>query len=274
MGDALHTRHYIAPHQYHEDPSAGMVPPGYRPVTIAGILCYSNQQPPTGTSLYSDGSLQTVEIAGSEDQAAGAAVTKGPLHILARVADPLQSYRAKMYGAAIGAAIASNGDTQYMDNMAVTKCAHRRPTHENSDANIRHKVCDQVQHKRVAAEWIPSHRLETEARNAQEREQIRCNGEVDLLGKMATRLPMPDYDPPTLARKWILQRRRVVTFDGAHWVSWLPMRGDRRMLWVKWLWGQVPWDGTAHMSPPSRYHCPQTPHPLHALESRISQHVA
>ena len=77
VGDALHTRHYIAPHRYHEDPLAGTVPAGYRPVTIAGIPCYSNQQPPTGTSLYSDGSLQTVEIAGSEYQAAGAAVTHG-----------------------------------------------------------------------------------------------------------------------------------------------------------------------------------------------------
>ena len=36
-------------------------------------------------SLYSDGSLQTVEITGSEYQAAGVAMTKGPLHILARV---------------------------------------------------------------------------------------------------------------------------------------------------------------------------------------------
>ena len=36
-------------------------------------------------SVYSDGSLQTVEITGSEYQAAGAAVTKGPLRILARV---------------------------------------------------------------------------------------------------------------------------------------------------------------------------------------------
>ena len=79
--------------------------------------------------------------------------------------------------------------------MAVTKCAHGRPTHECFDADIRHKVCDQGQHKRVAAEWIPSHRLETEARNAQEREQIRRSGEVDLLAKMATRLPVPDYDP-------------------------------------------------------------------------------
>ena len=215
------------------------MPPGYCPVTIAGIPWYSNQQPPTGTSLYSDGSLQIVEIAGLEYQAAGAAVTTGPLHILARVAGPQQSYRAEMYGAAIGAATASDGSTQYIDNMAVTKCAHRRPTHECSDADIRHKVCDQVQHKHVAAEWIPSDRLETEARNAQEREQIRRNGEVDLLAKMATRLPVPYFDPrrpediamcggpaPTPARKWILQRRRVVTFDGAHRASWLPMRRD------------------------------------------------
>ena len=69
---------------------------------------------------------------------------------------------------------------------------------------------------------------------------------------MATRLPVPDYDTrcpkdiaicggptPTPARKWILPRRHVVTFDGTHWASWLPMRGDRHMLWVKWLWGQV-----------------------------------
>ena len=92
-----------------------------------------------------------------------------------------------MYGAAIGATIASDGDTHYIDNMAVTKCAHCPPTHECSDADIRHKVCDQVQHKRVAAEWITSHRLETEARNVQERERIRRNGEVYLLAKMARR---------------------------------------------------------------------------------------
>ena len=79
-------------------------------------------------------------------------MTKGPPRILARVAGPQQSYRAGMYRAAIGTAISSDGDTQYIDNLAVTKCARRRPTHECSDANIRHKVCGQVQHKRVAAE--------------------------------------------------------------------------------------------------------------------------
>ena len=170
MGDALHARHYIAPHRYHEDRSTGTVPAGYRPVTIARVPCYSNQQPPTGMSLYSDGSHQTVEIAGSEYQAPGTAVSKGPLGILAWPAGPQQSYGAEMYGAAIGAAIASDGDTQYIDNMAVTKCAHRPPTHECFDADIHHKMCDQVQHERVAGEWIVSHRLETEARNAQERE--------------------------------------------------------------------------------------------------------
>ena len=72
------------------------VPAGYHPVRIAGIPCCSYQQPPTGTSLYSDGSLQTVEIAGSEYQAAGA-VTKGPLRILARVAGPQQPYRADVW---------------------------------------------------------------------------------------------------------------------------------------------------------------------------------
>ena len=228
--------------------------------------CYSNQQPLAGTSLYSDHSLQTVEVAGLEYQAAGATVTNGLFRILAQVAGPQQSYGAEMYGAAIGAAIASDGDTQYIDNMAVTKCAYRRPTH------VRHKMCDQVQHKRVAAEWIASHRLESEARNAQEREQIRRNGEVDLLAKMATRLPVPDYDPrrpediaicsgpnPTPARKWTLQRRRVATFDSVHCVSRLPMRGDRRMLWVKWLWGQVRWDGTGARWDNTTPKCPLRP---------------
>ena len=74
-------------------------------------------------SLYSDGSLQTVEITGSGYQAAGAAVTKGPLHILARV------------------------DRQHG----------------------RDQMCQQT------TQW--------------------CNGEVDLLAKMATRLPVLGYNP-------------------------------------------------------------------------------
>ena len=64
-----------------------------------------------------------MEIAGSGYQTAGVALTKGPLRILARVVGLQQSYRAEMYGAAIKTAIASNGDKQYIDDMAVTKGA-------------------------------------------------------------------------------------------------------------------------------------------------------
>ena len=272
MGDALHTRHYIAPHRCHEDPSAGTVPVGYHPVSIAGILCYSNHQALAGTSLSSNGSLQIVEVAGSEYQAAGTAVTKGPLRILARVAGPRHSYRAQMYRAAIGAAVVSHGDTQYIDNIAITKCAHRRPTHECSDADIRHKVCDQVQHKRVAAEWIASHRLETEARKAREREQIRRNGEVDLLAKMATPLTMPEYDPQRPEDIAIcggppLRRENGSSSGGASPLSTVCSRypgcrcAGTDACWVKWLWGQVRWDG---MGVPWDHTTPKCPLcPLH-----------
>ena len=47
----------------------------------------------------------------------------------------------------------------------------------------------------------------------------------------------------TLAKKWVLQRRRTFGFPGVHWVSWLPLKGTRRMLWLGWLWGNVRWEG-------------------------------
>ena len=66
---------------------------------------------------------------------------------MARVVVPQQSYRAEMYAAAIGTAIASNGNKQYIDNMAVTKCADKRPMRECSYSDVHHKVCDHTQHK-------------------------------------------------------------------------------------------------------------------------------
>ena len=74
-------------------------------------------------------------------------MTKGPQCILARVVRPQQSYRAEKYSTAIGTAIASNGDEQYSDNMAMTKCADERPTRECSYSGVRYKVCDYTQHK-------------------------------------------------------------------------------------------------------------------------------
>ena len=188
-----------------------------------------------------------------------------------------------MYGAAIGAAITFDGDAQYIDSMAVTKCAYRRPTHECSDADICHKVCDHVPHKRGAVEWITSHRLETEARNAQVCEQIRHNGEVDLLAKMAMRLPVPDYDPNILKMlRYAVGppplRRENGSFSGGVWPlsivctgypgcrcagtdACFGLNGSRP--------GTMGWYGRAMgpyhsqmspLSPPSRYHCPQMRH--------------
>ena len=93
---------------------------------------------------------------------------------------------AEMYGAAIGIAVASDRDKQYIDRMAVTKCADKRPTRECLGADVRHKVCNHTEHKRVTVEWIPSHCKELEARTVQNCEQIQRNDEVDLVAKMAT----------------------------------------------------------------------------------------
>ena len=129
------------------------------------------------------------------------------------------------------------------------------PTKECQDLNICLTTCANTKVKHMDLEWIASHRDEFEATNATQREHIQRNNEVDLLAKMATWLPLPDHDPhhpgniamcggpvPTLARKWILHRRRTVTFPGTHWTSWLLMRGTCRMLWVRWLWGHIRWD--------------------------------
>ena len=60
-------------------------------------------------------------------------------------------------------------------------------------------------------------------------------------------LPLPDNTPihpgdiavdwgpaPTPAKKWVIERRHYDLFSGTHWVSWLPLKGTRRMTWVKW----------------------------------------
>ena len=80
-----------------------------------------------------------------------------------------------MYSAAIGTAIASNGDKQY--NMAMTKCADKRPTRECFMPTPATRCV--ITHNTSESSWSRSQ--ESEARSAQAREQIWRNGEVDLL---------------------------------------------------------------------------------------------
>ena len=79
-------------------------------------------------------------------------MTKGTLCILAQVVGLQQPYRAEIYSMAIGTAMAFNGDKQYIENMAVTKCADKQPTRECSYSDVRHKVCDHTQHEQVIME--------------------------------------------------------------------------------------------------------------------------
>ena len=88
VGNPQHTHHYADPCRHNDDPSAVEVPPVYQPTTIAGIQCYSNMRQPNGMSPYYDGSLKEADIASHTYNAAGAAVTKGPLCIFARAIGP------------------------------------------------------------------------------------------------------------------------------------------------------------------------------------------
>ena len=79
---------------------------------------------------------------------------------------------------------------------------------------------------------------------------------MDRLAKKVAPLPLPDIPPtgvwqiyvgggpaPTPAKKWIPRRRMWPKFTGAHWVSWLPLKGGRQAYWLQWLWGNIRWDG-------------------------------
>ena len=47
---------------------------------------------------------------------------------------------------------------------------------------------------------------------------------------------------PMLAKKRVANRN-YDTFPITHWVLWLPLKGNRRTTWIKWLWGSEPWYG-------------------------------
>ena len=110
--------------------------------------------------------------------------------------------------------------------------------------------------------WIPSYRDLSDATIQEDREAIPRNDEVDKWAKIAICLPLPPCDPldpspivicsgiaPTPAKKWVLQCRRTFGFLCVHWVSGLPLKGTKRMLWLRWLWGNVRWEGPP--TPPS-----------------------
>ena len=227
----------------------GTIPPGFSPITVAGHQCYTNGKPKEGTAWYSDGSkLEVPSLEGQADRA-GVALSCQPLIIIARVTGPQTSYRGELQGAALvtACALAEPGDTLTMDNQAVVRWAPRPPHWECADMDLRQQVAEHLAARPIPFSWVPSHRSLSDATSPDDRETILRNDEVDRWAKTATALPLPPCEPtepsaivicggipPTPAKKWVLQRRRTFGFPGVHWVSWLPLKGTKRMLWLRW----------------------------------------
>ena len=245
----------------------GKVPEGFSRIEVGEIVAYTNGKPRQGKDWHSDGS-KLVQTEESEIHRAGTALTCGELQIISRVQGPQTSYRAELQGARLFADVAENGDTLTLDNKSVVDYGPVRPHREASDMDYRVPLADKLQSKKAKLRWIPSHREESKATSPEEKEDIRRNNEVDILAKISTQLPLEDKTPvhphsiviagaeaPTPAKKWLNAYRRYGKWTGAHWTTWLPLRGTRRMLWLQWLWGNVRWEGCAAPWDKSRAVC-------------------
>ena len=122
--------------------------------------------------------------------------------------------------------------------------------------DLRLTIQEEIVNKPLGSRWVTSHRDIAKAKTKEEAMEIKRTNEVGCPTKMATGLPLPEYTPtcpgditakaspaPTPANKWITEKRHYDIFLGTHWVSWLPLKGTRRMIWANWLWGNEQWDG-------------------------------
>ena len=150
-----------------------------------------------------------------------------------------------------------------MDYGAVT------PHRECSDVDPRQIIQTHQGAKQLQWRWIPSHRVIKRYHTDQEKKDIKHNDVVDRLAKSAAKLPLPEAPlgtvdsnaicngvTPTPAKKWIIEYRNEVKWGGTHWMSWLPLRGSRRMTWITWLWGNVRWQGTGAPWERGKEKCP------------------
>ena len=214
---------------------------------------WTNEHAPTSMMWFCDGSKTDGTTGWGK---AGAAACNMAYEVMARVPGPQTSYRAEMFAALLAAEHALPHSTIYLDNKAVVEGGCAVISREVSDVDLRLKLQPILMSKHLTLQWIPSHRQVGPSHTPEERYIIEQNNRVDGLAKKASTLPeqwqVPN-DPqdiflygcpaPTPARKWILHRRRTGTWEGLHWTTWLPMRGQRRMLWLQWLWGNVRWRG-------------------------------
>ena len=170
----------------------------------------------------------------------------------ARVTGPQTSYRAELQGAAIVSCLADQEDELVIDNKAVVDYGAATPHRECSDVDLRQIIQTHQGAKQLRWRWIPSHRVIKRYHTEHEKKDIKHNDVVDKLAKLAAKPPLPEAPQgtvdsiticngvtPTPAKKWIIEYRNGVKWAGTHWMSWLPLRGTRRMTWITWRWGNV-----------------------------------
>ena len=233
---------YITRCSTNENATDRAVPPGFTPGEVAGIQCYTNGKQAEGDIWYGDGSKLSQEVGGRTLDGAGGAITCGPVQVITRVAGPQTSYRAELQNFAINAALASGNQELTYDNKAVVDHAMQPLHRECSDMDLRLTIQEETPNKPLRSRWVPSHRDIAKAKTKEERTEIKHNYEVDRPAKMATGLPLLGYTPthpgdiavnggpaPTPAKKWIIERRHYDLFSRTHWLSWLPLKGTRRM---------------------------------------------
>ena len=220
---------------------------------------YTNGCEPQGTTWYTDGSRKgnSVGIGGATvDCRAGFGLHCGPLHVIGRVRGPQTPYRVELMGMYVASCQAQAGDEVVLDNQAAADCATTAPYHEVCDVDIRQPLAQSLHDKSLMPKWVPGHREERQARTIQEARDIRGNNLSDSLASMGSELPLTPYTPdaphgigvggteaPTPAKKWITAMRPHATPEGVHWATWLPLKSERRRLWLQWVWGNVWWKG-------------------------------
>ena len=176
---------------------------------------------------------------------AGFGLHCGPLHVIGRVRGPQTPYRAELMGMSVASCLARAGDVVVLDHQAAADCATAAPYHEVCDVDVRQPLAQELHSKSLTPRWVPGHREERQARTPQEAQDIRGNNLSDSLASMGSELPLTPYtldaphgigvggtEAPTPAKKWITGMRPHATPEGVHWATWLPLKAERRRLWL------------------------------------------
>ena len=166
---------------------------------------------PSDTTWYTDGSLLQAR--------AGTGVVNAKMRIKARTRGPQTIYRAELYRVWIAATSAQPGDTNVLDNRAVTKAIVHSPHLQSSHYDLHQASYSLVTAKQLTVRWARGHRDPKKAHNLQDYQDQMGKGLADEESKMASTMHpgkgagstyvadilLNKHVMPLPARKWIVK---------------------------------------------------------------------